>query len=104
MQVRMRLLTLCELQCAYAAQNGVTSIQDMSGAPAILRGYQRLLDRGELSVRVYALQPLSEWERLAKPGIRAGFGNEKLKIGGLKGFADGSPGFDDCALLRRLSG
>ncbi len=76
----------------YAAQNGVTSIQDMSGAPAILRAYQRLLDRGELTVRVYALQPLAEWERLAKAGIRAGFGNEKLKIGGLKGFADGSLG------------
>jgi predicted amidohydrolase YtcJ len=76
----------------YAAQNGVTSIQDMSGAPAILRGYQRLLDRGELTVRVYSLQPLSEWERLAKAGIRAGFGNDKVKIGGLKGFADGSLG------------
>ncbi len=76
----------------YAAENGVTSVQDMSASPEILAVYQSLLDRGELTVRIYGHQPLSTWERLARIGIRAGFGNEKLKIGGLKGFADGSLG------------
>lgn len=76
----------------YAAENGVTSVQDMSGAPEILAVYQRLLERGELTVRVYAHQPLARWKRLADVGIRAAFGGPKLKIGGLKGFADGSLG------------
>src|SRR5262245_54232144 len=76
----------------YAAENGVTSVQDMSASPEVFAVYQRLLANGELTVRVYGLQPLSEWGRLARAGVRAWFGNDRLKIGGLKGFADGSLG------------
>ena len=76
----------------YAGENGVTSVQDMSASPDVLGAYQRLLAGGELTVRIYGHQPLAEWERLARAGIRAGFGGETLKIGGLKGFADGSLG------------
>ncbi|HEY6402001.1 MAG TPA: amidohydrolase [Blastocatellia bacterium] len=76
----------------YAAENGVTSVQDMSASPDVFGVYQKLLASGELTVRVYGIQPLSDWGRLARAGVRAGFGSDKLKIGGLKGFADGSLG------------
>lgn len=76
----------------YAAENGVTSVQDMSASPEVLGVYQKLLASGDLTVRIYGHQPLAEWERLARAGIRAGFGGDRLKIGGLKGFADGSLG------------
>lgn len=76
----------------YAAENGVTSVQDMSASPEVFAAYQRLLAKGELTVRVSGHQPLAQWKRLADLGVRAGFGNEKLKIGALKGFADGSLG------------
>jgi predicted amidohydrolase YtcJ len=76
----------------YAAENGVTSVQDMSAAPEILRVYQMLLARGELTVRISGHQPLATWERLASIGLHADFGGEKLHIGALKGFADGSLG------------
>jgi len=76
----------------YSAENGVTSVQDMSAAPQILRVYQALLANGELTVRISGHQPLAAWQRLAAVGLRAGFGGEKLHIGGLKGFADGSLG------------
>ena len=76
----------------YAAENGVTSVQDMSAAPEILRVYQTLLARGELTVRISGHQPLATWQRLAAVGLRADFGGEKLHIGALKGFADGSLG------------
>lgn len=76
----------------YAAANGVTSVQDMSAAAPVLAAYQRLLETDELTVRVYAHQPLASWENLARLGIRAPFGNERLRIGGLKGFADGALG------------
>jgi predicted amidohydrolase YtcJ len=76
----------------YAAENGVTSVQDMSAAPEILRVYQALLAGGELTVRISGHQPLAAWQRLAAVGLRADFGGEKLHIGGLKGFADGSLG------------
>ncbi len=77
---------------ACAAENGVTSVQDMSASPEVFGVYQKLLANGELTVRVYGLQPLSEWGRLARAGVRAWFGNDRLKVGGLKGFADGSLG------------
>jgi predicted amidohydrolase YtcJ len=76
----------------YAAENGVTSVQDMSASPAALRAYQHLVSRGELTVRVSGQQPLAAWKRLDDVGVQAGFGSPMLHIGGLKGFADGSLG------------
>lgn len=76
----------------YAAENGVTSVHDMSASPDVLAVYQKLLAGNELTVRIYGHQPLSAWKRLADVGLRASFGGDKLKIGGLKGFADGSLG------------
>lgn len=76
----------------YAARHGVTSVQDMSASPEILRVYQTLLGAGEMTVRVSGHQPLPEWQRLARVGLRQGFGNETLQVGALKGFSDGSLG------------
>lgn len=76
----------------YAASHGVTSVQDMSASPAVLAAYQSLLKSDELTVRIYANQPLPVWERLAAVGIRAAMGGDRLRIGGLKGFADGALG------------
>jgi len=75
----------------YAARLGVTSVQDMSAGDDV-GVYQTLLDRGELKTRIYAVSPLPSWERLARTGVRAHFGSEMLRVGGLKGFADGSLG------------
>jgi hypothetical protein len=77
---------------AYANAQGVTSVQDMSAAPEIFRAYQNMVHDGELHVRISGHQPLPEWKRLANIGLMADFGNERLHIGGLKGFADGSLG------------
>jgi predicted amidohydrolase YtcJ len=76
----------------YAAENGVTSVQDMSASPEILRVYQKLLKSDELTVRISGHQPLASWKRLADVGLLAGFGGPNLHIGALKGFADGSLG------------
>jgi predicted amidohydrolase YtcJ len=76
----------------YAAENGVTSVQDMSAAPEVLRLYESLSHAGKLTVRIAGRQPLRSWTRLASPGIQANFGSDTLQIGGLKGFADGSLG------------
>jgi len=75
----------------YAAQLGVTSVQDVS-AGSDVGVYQTLLDRGELKTRIYAMTALPNWERLANAGIRAHFGSEMLRVGGLKAFSDGSLG------------
>lgn len=75
----------------HAARLGVTSVQDMSAGNDV-GVYQTLLERGELKTRIYAVSPLPAWERLARTGVRAHFGNHMLRIGGLKGFSDGSLG------------
>jgi predicted amidohydrolase YtcJ len=75
----------------HAARLGVTSVTDMS-AGADVGIYQELLQRGELKTRIYAIAPLPQWERLGQTGLRAAFGNDMLRVGGLKGFGDGSLG------------
>jgi hypothetical protein len=75
----------------HAAQVGVTSVTDMS-ADGDVSLYQYMLERGELKTRIYAIRSIVSWEVLAKTGVRAAFGTDRLRIGGLKGFADGSLG------------
>lgn len=74
----------------YAASLGVTSVQDMT-APS-LGAYQELLRTGRLKTRIYAGGVLSEWKTQANAGIRAAFGSSMLRVGTLKGYADGSLG------------
>jgi predicted amidohydrolase YtcJ len=76
---------------------GVTSVQDMDGSDTdtrrlLFRLYQRLARRGELTTRIDLRVPLAEWKSLADLGVEANFGNEWIRIGGVKGFVDGSLG------------
>jgi hypothetical protein len=87
-----QMMTAIAAAMRHAAEHGVTSVHDMSAAPQVLSVYQKLLAAEKLTVRIYGAQPLTAWKREADVGIRAGFGAEKLKIGVLKGFADGSLG------------
>ena len=75
----------------YAAQVGVTSLTDMSAGEDVGL-YQHMLERGELKTRIYATRSIVSWETLARTGVRAAFGSDMLRIGALKGFADGSLG------------
>lgn len=75
----------------HAAKVGVTSVQDMSAGTDVGL-YQSMIERGELKTRIYGMRSIVSWETLGKTGIRGAFGNDMLRIGGLKGFADGSLG------------
>ena len=81
----------CLAATEHAARLGVTSVQDMSAGDDV-NLYQYLLERGELKTRIYGMRSIVSWEVLGKTGVRGAFGNEWLRIGGLKGFADGSLG------------
>ena len=72
-------------------KHGVTTIHDITGQDQ-MKVFQELKQRGELSVRVYARPTLDKWDELTAAGIEHGFGDEWLKIGGLKGFVDGIMG------------
>jgi predicted amidohydrolase YtcJ len=70
---------------------GVTGIHDNT-PPTQFPVFQELNRRGELPVRIYARPTLDKWAPLAEVGLQHGFGDEYLKIGGLKGFVDGIMG------------
>jgi hypothetical protein len=81
-----------------AAENGVTSIQDMaisatdSMGPLKLRALQSLARQGKLKVRVAECLGLAYGRQMEGLGIEADFGNELFHIGCLKSFADGGLG------------
>ena len=75
----------------FAASVGVTSVTDMSAGDDVGL-YQYMLEHGELKTRIYAIRSIVSWETLARTGVRGAFGSDVLRIGGLKGFADGSLG------------
>lgn len=87
-----------------AVRTGVTSVQT-DATPTDLRVYQRLHAADSLRVRVYAWHPLEmpvirAFQRL---GVTAGYGDEWLRIGMLKGFADGTLGSRTAAMLEPFS-
>lgn len=77
---------------SHAASVGVTSVQDMNPEYADIAIYSQLADRNELTVRIYAAPMETNWEDQAKIGIHRAFGSPYLRIGALKGYADGSLG------------
>ncbi|MEX2115658.1 MAG: amidohydrolase [Bacteroidota bacterium] len=85
------LLDVVRLALAEARKLGITSIQDISSS-SDLRAYQILRDNGELTARFYCRLPLSQWENLSRSGIRVPFGDQWVRVGSLKAFADGSLG------------
>jgi predicted amidohydrolase YtcJ len=77
---------------AHAASVGVTSVQNMSAGYGDVAVYAELLQRGELTIRIYAAPSVIGFEDQAKIGVRRAFGGPYLRLGALKAFADGSLG------------
>ena len=76
----------------YAASIGVTSVQDMNPSYDDVSGYIELASKGELSTRFYVAPMETEWKDQARIGIRRAFGSSWIRMGALKGYADGSLG------------
>ncbi len=79
----------------YLVSNGVTSVHDMNGLSSNLGTYhfaQIARNEGELLIRIYAMQSLHRWKLLDQQIAKEGRGDKWIKIGGLKGFIDGSLG------------
>ncbi|TDJ70082.1 MAG: amidohydrolase [Planctomycetota bacterium] len=73
------------------ARRGVTTFSDMSDDEQ-LSIYRELSAAGELTARVHFRYPLERWRELADSGIRAGAGDEWIRLGSLKGHIDGIMG------------
>ncbi|WP_047134625.1 amidohydrolase [Candidatus Kryptonium thompsonii] len=84
-------ISAIKLALEEAKKLGLTGVHDI-GTVEDFKAYQELYKRGELTIRVFLRLPISQWEDLAKLGIQVPFGNEFIRIGSLKAYADGSLG------------
>jgi len=75
----------------HAREHGITSVHEMAYADSF-EVYQELLREGRLGLRLYVYIPISEVDLYERLKLKTPFGNDRLKIGGLKGFVDGSLG------------
>lgn len=81
-----------------AARLGITGIHNCEG-PDALAAFQRLENDGELSLRVCHMIPVDELTVARQLGLRTGFGNDLLRIGHIKLFADGALGSGTAEML-----
>ena len=84
-------LSFVQAATDYAASFGVTSAQDMSAGTSI-GIYQEMIRQGRLKTRLYGCSPLADYTRWQKTGLHYAFGSAMLRVGCLKGYADGSLG------------
>jgi predicted amidohydrolase YtcJ len=70
---------------------GLTGLHDFDGRSCFL-ALQALHERGELRMRMVKSIPASRLDHAVGVGLRSGFGDSWLRIGGLKMFADGALG------------
>jgi predicted amidohydrolase YtcJ len=82
---------------------GLTAIHDMDGVPAFT-AYQRLRACGELGLRVVKYLPTNALDGAVEIGLRAGLGDDWLRVGGIKAFADGALGPRTAAMLAPYEG
>ena len=82
----------------FVAERGVTSVVNM-GTFDDLATFERAHRAGTLITRVYAVTPIAQWERLRDTIAARGKGDEWVRIGGLKGFVDGSLGSHTAAMF-----
>jgi predicted amidohydrolase YtcJ len=77
---------------AFAASKGVTATAHVSASLADLGAYLRAKDAGELTIRIALYFPLEIWKQVADTISVVGRGDDWVRIGGVKGYVDGSLG------------
>lgn len=79
----------------YYHQNGITSTHDSAigyfrNGPQILLAYRELETEGKLELRIYMTMVEELYREILKSGLGTGFGSNRLKLGAVKFFQDGS--------------
>ncbi|MEZ4702914.1 MAG: amidohydrolase [Rhodothermales bacterium] len=87
-----------EAAMAYVNAQGVTGVYNM-GTMQDVDVFERARDAGRLTTRIYAATPLAAWPALAERVASRGRGDDWVRIGGLKGFVDGSLGSHTAAFF-----
>ena len=82
---------------------GITSVCDAMVGPRELQLLQSARDQG-LPLRVNALLTFPHLSKLTDVGLRDGFGDEWLRVGGIKAFVDGAVAGRSCAVAEPFEG
>jgi predicted amidohydrolase YtcJ len=82
---------------------GLTGVHDFDG-PSCFQALQLMQARGRLGMRVLKSIPLELLDSAVALGLRSGFGDEWLRIGAVKVFADGALGPRTAAMLAPYEG
>jgi predicted amidohydrolase YtcJ len=93
-------MRLAQQRCLEA---GLTGIHDFDGRRCFW-ALQRLRSEGELGLRVVKNIPVYRLDQAIGVGLRSGFGDEWLRIGGVKIFADGALGSRTAAMIAPYAG
>ena len=78
------------LICGMLTRAGLTSVHDARVSNDELYTYQEGAESGDLTLRVYMLMGHEHFPALRDAGLKTGFGNDRLRIGGIKMVADGA--------------
>ncbi len=87
----------------HAHQLGLTGIHNVEGADA-LRLFQQLRAQNQLTLRVAHTVPMQNLENAVALGLRGNFGDEFLRLVGVKMFTDGSLGSQSAWMLAPFEG
>ena len=82
-----------------ARENGITSVQDITFQPDLI-AFQTLEKEDKLTCRFYTRLPINSYQNLVNAGIQVGFGSNKIKLGSLKAYADGSLGSSTALMFK----
>ena len=79
---------------AHALSHGLTQVHDMGsyGGWIDMATYRRAEAAGKLPIRIYSFVAIHSWQKLDSFVKNNGWGDDRLRWGGLKGFVDGSLG------------
>jgi len=94
---------VCLLVCRRAVEAGLTGVHWIVDSADEIRIIQKLCSEGKLPLRVYLGIPVDLLDGLVSLGLSTGFGNDMVKIGFIKIFADGSLGARTAALKEPYS-
>ncbi len=85
-------------------QAGITSLTDALVAPAHIELFEEARRRGMLSMRLNLLISYDSYDAVRALRLRSGFGDERLRIGGVKAFVDGAIGGRTCLMEEPFEG
>jgi len=94
---------VCLLACRKAVEAGLTGVHWIVDSADEIRIIQKLYFEGKLPLRVYLGIPVDLLDELVNLRLSTGFGNDMVKIGFIKIFADGSLGARTAALKQPYS-